>query len=153
MPYGTTDLVAVINGGGYDDGEGQYHGVFYQASSSGGLSSVTIYHLDSQSLDIIYSQTLSDGGMMVADDVAMDPVTGDVYGCYLTSEGRCWGKGDYAAGTRTAIRDLQTYEWLAGVGCDADGQFYGVTVGGDFVRINKHTGEFQIGRASCRERV
>lgn len=143
VPYGTTDLVAVINGGGYDDGEGQYHGVFYQASSSGGLSSVTIYHLDSQSLDIIYSQTLSDGGMMVADDVAMDPVTGDVYGCYLTSEGRCWGKGDYAAGTRTAIRDLQTYEWLAGVGCDADGQFYGVTVGGDFVRINKHTGEFQ----------
>lgn len=44
---------------------------------------------------------------------------------------------------RTAIRDLQSYEYLAGVGCDSQGQFYGVTVGGDFVRIDKLTGEFE----------
>lgn len=143
IPYGTTDLVAVINGGGYDDGEGQYHGVFYQTASTGSIVSVTIFHLDSESLDIIDSQTLSDGGEMIADDVAMDPVTGDVYGCYLTGEGRCWGKGDYTTGVRTAIRDLQSYEYLAGVGCDSQGQFYGVTVGGDFVRIDKLTGEFE----------
>ncbi|MDE6359878.1 MAG: choice-of-anchor J domain-containing protein [Muribaculaceae bacterium] len=142
VPYGTTDLLAVINGGGYDDGEGQYHGVFYQASTSG-IASVTIYHLDSESLDIIDSKSLTDGGGMIADDIAMDPVTGEVYGCYLTEYGRCWGKGDYAAGTRTAIRELGAHEYLAGVGCDASGQFYGVTVGGDFVKIDKLTGEYQ----------
>ncbi len=142
IPYGTTDLVAVINGGGYDDGEGLYHGVFYQTSSSGNIAVATVYHLDSRSLDIVSTTDLADGSL-IADDVAMDPVTGEVYGCYLTEEGRCWGKGDYQAGTRREIRQLQQHEWLAGVGCDDKGQFYGVTIMGDFVRIDKQTGEYQ----------
>lgn len=142
IPYGTTDLTAVINGGGYDDGDGQYHGVFFQPTSSGNIAAVTIYHLDSQSLDIISTQSLSDGSL-IADDVALDPLTGEVYGCYMTEDGRCWGKGDYSAGTRRMIRKLEEHEWLAGVGCDDLGQFYGVTVVGDFVRIDKQTGEFQ----------
>lgn len=138
QPYGNAET-GVINGGGYDDGHGCYHGIFYTTTTEG-LGEIRLMHLDSETFDILEVVPLNDGGI-IAEDVAMDPTTGDVYGCYLNGQGRCWGRGNYNTGARTLIRELNE-DWPIAVGCDASGQFYGITAGSEFVKINKHTGEF-----------
>ena len=138
QPYGNAET-GVINGGGYDDGHGTYHGIFYTTTTAG-LGEVRLFHLDSETFDIIDVVPLYEGDM-IAEDVAMDPTTGDVYGCYLNGQGRCWGRGNYNTGVRTLIRELNE-DWPIAVGCDASGQFYGITAGSEFVKIDKLTGEF-----------
>lgn len=140
VPYGNAET-GVINGGGYDDGHGTYHGVFYTTTSAS-LGEVRLFHLDAETFDIIDVVPLANGDM-IAEDIAMDPTTGDVYGCYLNGVGRCWGRGNYHTGVRTLIRELNE-DWPIAIGCDASGQFYGVTAGAQFVKIDKLTGEFTI---------
>lgn len=141
LPYGNANT-GVINGGGYDDGRGTYHGIYY-TTTEGSVGIVQLFHLDAETFDIIGIETLEGGADMVANDVAMDPTTGDVYGCYFSDGGMCWGRGNYTSGVRTAIRQLSQSEWLIAVGCDADGQFYGLTLGSSLVKIDKLTGAFQ----------
>lgn len=80
----------------------------------------------------------------VALDLAVDPTSGDVYGCTYNEEGDGykWSKIDYANLTVTPIADLS--EVLNAVGCDANGQFYGLSANGDLYAIDKTNGELDM---------
>ncbi len=136
-----TNHTGYINGGGYDDGEGIYRGVYY-TSSTGGITNTTLFTLDAADMEILDQQLLPNNDL-VAVDIEMDPTTGEVYGCYYDNDGMYWGRGNYHTATRTTLRTLPQEDWLAAVGCDSNGQFYGMTISSAFVKINKLTGEFE----------
>lgn len=75
-----------------------------------------------------------------AFDTALDPTTGDVYGCFFNEDmsGVVWGKANYPEQTSTTLGTLN--EILYGVGCSTAGQFYGMTQEGTLVKIDKETG-------------
>ena len=83
---------------------------------------------------------------IIGTDNATDPTTGDVYGCYYDEDGAnlTWAKADYPAGRSDAIRVLGEDERIFGVACDAAGQYYAVLGNGNFVKVDKATGEFTV---------
>lgn len=76
-----------------------------------------------------------------ASDVAYDPTSDIVYGCFYndTADGYLFGKVDYATRVRTAIKPLNG-AWNA-VMADAKGQIYAIDMNGDLLRVDKTTGD------------
>ncbi len=85
------------------------------------------------------SSTVKVGTM--ASDLALDPTTDKVYGCFFndTQTGYVFGTMDYSGYKRTAIADL-TVGWNA-CAINAEGEMYAIDYKGNLVKVNKETGE------------
>ena len=134
------DLVAPLETGyqygPVDMGDGTFWGVDY--ISFWGMTFVTVSQLETDNWTVTGSQ---EGQMtIVAFDTALDPTSGDVYGCFYNEDGSgvIWGKADYPSGTSVVLGSLA--EPLFGVGAAADGQYYGLGQSGKLYKINKANG-------------
>lgn len=121
-------------------------GVYYVARSEGYLDYT--YYIDSYDADswelIESRQTTVE---MMSSDMALDPVSGKVYGCFFASFDDITGRGTYAFGsvdfnslTMTPIRVLDD-KFYSAVAFDADGTLYVVDNEGFLSVIDKATGE------------
>jgi len=142
-PEGTFSLVGPTEAGyysGYDDGNGLFYGLNY-ADIFGFIQIYAVDIIDTETWEVL--ETIETDYTMMALDIALDPTTGEVYGCYYDDEGTgyVWGKGDYASATREAIAPLQTA--IVGVGCDKNGQYWGIDENSTLVKIDKLTGEVE----------
>ena len=82
---------------------------------------------------------------MAAEAVTWDPVTGNVYGCFLTtSQSYRIATVDYQNNSVTEIRDIGSDSYVACMFTDKEGTLYGILTTGDLVRIDKTTGEFDV---------
>lgn len=79
-----------------------------------------------------------------ASDVAYDPTSDIVYGCFYNDNvtGYVFGKVDYATRVRTAIKPLDM-QWNA-VMADRDGQIYAIDMNGDLLKVDKTTGDYTV---------
>ena len=77
---------------------------------------------------------------IAATDMAYDPTTDNVYGCYYNTAGTgyVFGYADFELARRTVIRELEQ-PWF-GVMCTASGQVYAIDAAGDLLRVDKATG-------------
>lgn len=132
---------ADLNGGGYDNNEGIYKGVSY--FSLFGRYYVYVYTYNSKTGESLGYKSGAEITIACAD-CAMDPTTGKVYGCYFNSYGTgyVWAEGDYDAGKSTKIADIATSsKMFIAVGCDKNGQYYGISKDAILYKIEKTTGE------------
>ena len=90
------------------------------------------------------SDEFSNAFTILASDVAYDPVTGNVYGCYYNEDrlGFTFGIGDYDAKESEKICDLSV-GWNA-LACTADGQLYAIDRNGLLLKVDKTTGATEI---------
>lgn len=130
-----------FNGNGYDNNEGVYRGVYYYEFF--GRYYTTVYTYDSKTWE--KTGTKSGAEITIAcTDCAMDPTTGDVYGCYFNSygSGYVWAKADYEAGKSVKIADITVPgKAFIAVGADKDGQFYAISKESVLYKVDKATGE------------
>lgn len=129
-----------INGGGYE-----HNGVFYgynitRSSYYGFWCEKVAYDVKtwtkvSQNTAVYYQDT--------ATDLAADPVSGIVYGCFNADNsgtgGFVWAQLNPKNNVRAAIRKLD--KAYVAVAVDKSGQFYGIDVDGDLYKIVKESGE------------
>lgn len=130
--------------GGFEDGQGNYVAVSAHYNSWAGDYEVEIHAYDTRTwTEVEGYNSYCDQGIM-ATDVALDPTTGRVYGCYNDDEGYdyVWGYADYHTGVRTIVSVIDYNDEITGLGCDAQGNYYAVLYSGDFVSIDKLTGTF-----------
>lgn len=127
----------------YDDGQGKmYVGGMQDWGMGFVIPELYVYSTDTWDeidyLDCEFS--------ILGTDNATDPVTGDVYGCYYDENGEnlAWAKADYPGGRSETIRVLSEDERIFGVACDPAGQFYAILANGNFVKVDKATGEFTV---------
>ena len=122
--------------GAVDMGDGTFWGVNY--FSFWGMDFITVAQYETEEWTI--TSSLDGQKSVVAFDTALDPSTGDVYGCFYNQDGSgiVWAKADYPSGTSVALGTLP--ELLYGVGASADGQYYGIGESGKLYKIDKTTG-------------
>lgn len=78
--------------------------------------------------------------LQASGDIAADPVTGDIYGCFYTADGsNCFAKVDFDEMTATPILPLYS-PWI-GCAFDTDGTLYCVDGDGAFCRVDTKTGQ------------
>ncbi|MCM1504110.1 MAG: choice-of-anchor J domain-containing protein [Muribaculum sp.] len=77
----------------------------------------------------------------MATDLAIDPVSNTVYGCFYNDDqtGYVLGTMNYSTYKRTVIADLEI-GWNA-CAIDAEGQLYAIDMNGTLVKVDKATGE------------
>lgn len=127
---------------GYDDNAGTFWGTsfedYYGLTQTIGVGSYDTETWEEKSWESMRSAA------MLGTCCALDPVTGEVYGCFYTDNGsgHVWARADYPAGKRTVIKELDSTIWSVGV--DTEGQFYGTTEDGLFIKIDKFTGDYEI---------
>jgi hypothetical protein len=87
------------------------------------------------------SQTSLSSVSMLASDVAYDPTSDMVYGCFYndTGDGYLFGKVDYTTRKRTAIKNLEVS--YNAVMVDAAGQVYAIDMTGNLLKVDKTTGD------------
>ena len=127
---------------GYDDGNGTYYSAYITTDNYGYAKDCHLVALSTSDWTTLYDEVLPDFSMYSFGS-AEDPTTGEVYSCNSNAQfnGYDWVKIDYTSKSVTVVRkELPVY--FAAVGCDADGQFYGVTEFGRFVKIDKTTGDY-----------
>ncbi|MDE6010033.1 MAG: choice-of-anchor J domain-containing protein [Muribaculaceae bacterium] len=121
-------------------------GVFYVTQVYGDPAeggSVTITGLDSRTWEPVFSAKGDAGCCGI--ETAYDPVTGRVYGCFMSDDmtHTVFGYIDFNASASTVkrvkIADLEMVFY--GVAVDAEGQVYGITSMGHLYSVNKETGE------------
>lgn len=127
---------------GYDDGNGTYYSAYIVSDNYGYAKECHLVALNTSDWTMLYDEIMPDYSMYSFGS-AEDPTTGEVYSCNSNPQfnGYDWVKIDYPSKTVTIIqKEVPIY--YAAVGCDADGQFYGVTEFGRFVKIDKTTGDY-----------
>lgn len=140
----------VIADGGGVAVNGKYYAVHqYGFPYSITTSNMVVY--DEATWDIIEPKTNIDP-KFVATDVSLDPVTGEVYGCFYKtgtfSDGFVLAKMNYEDMVRTDIADLGS-TYLLGVAIDRNGQMYAIDAYDRVFKVDKATGEKeQIGLIS-----
>jgi hypothetical protein len=137
--YGGIDMSPCC---GYEDGEGSYI-CTYLYSFWGFVFGIYAYEFDTTTWEVISETELSDYALY-GIDLARDPSTGDVYGCFYSADGSdlVWAKADYANCTSEEICSLDVL--LMGVGCSKAGQYYGIDSSNNFYKIDKETGELTL---------
>lgn len=130
--------------GGFEDGQGNYVAVSAHYNSWAGDYEVEIHAYDTRTWTEVEGYNTYCDQSIMATDVAYDPTTGRIYGCYNDDEGYdyVWGYADYHTGVRTIVSPIDYTDEVTGLGCDAQGNFYAVLYSGDFVSIDKNTGVF-----------
>lgn len=119
--------------------------------SSGSTGSYDAYYLvtlDRATLEEIDRQEVN--SELVANDVAVDPVSGRIYGLFLSGDGGyVWGYVDPVEKTRTKISDYTvkyntsatTIDQFRSLCFSPDGQAYAVPFSGKLYKVDKETGE------------
>lgn len=130
-PQGVTS-----NGGGVE-----IDGVYWSATLIGqeGFDEQFLFSYDAETWEQL-SFTTTDLGM-IAHDVALDPVSKKVYGCFYNDDGSgsVFGTVDYTSQVRTVIAPV-TAAWSA-CAIDADGTLYAIDYYGKLFTVDKTTGE------------
>ena len=121
-------------------------GVYYAvAGSPYGFNKykVKVNSYDADTWDLIESRTNEDAGL-IADDVAYDPVTGRVYGCFMSDDcmSYVFGYIDYATMKRTVVK--ANFNRLNAIAIDKNGVIYGVQIDGNLVKVDKETGNTTV---------
>lgn len=133
-----------VNYGAYDDGNGNF---YVAGMEDWGMGYVIPYLLiyDSNTWQRTGEVDSCDLSILCTDN-AVDPTSGNVYGCYYTEDGSgmCWAQANYAAGTSTPIRTLSADEKMWGVACDERGQYYAILENGNLVAVDKTTGRLTV---------
>ena len=138
--------------GAYDDGNGRYYVGWLEDWGVISFPHLSVYNTDTWEE---FEWPDCDHSILCTDN-AVDPVTGDVYGCYYHYDENdnltlAWAKADYKGGFSEPLRVLDENEHMYGVACDADGQYYGILTDGSLVSVDKNTGEFtKIGETGLR---
>ncbi len=121
-------------------------GIYYVARSEGYLDyTYYIDSYDSDSWELIESRETTIE--LMSSDMALDPVSGKVYGCFFASLDNISGAESYAFGTvdfntleMTPICSLDTKPWSA-CAFDTDGTLYVIDMEGVLSVVDKNTGE------------
>lgn len=126
---------------GYCWWNNSFYYINYQ--SVNGRSIVNYYACNTDNFQTIYTEQVSDNSLLSIAS-AVDPKSGINYGCFSTADGYGveWAKMNYRtfdAEERVTIKSL-TKNLLA-VAIDTAGQAYAVDEDGQFLKINKETGE------------
>lgn len=121
-------------------------GVYYAVSSQPyGFNkyNVKIDSYDADTWELIETRKSQDAGL-IADDVALDPVSGRVYGCFLSDDclSYVFGYIDYATLKRTIVK--AGINRLNAIAVDTAGVVYGIQLDGNLVKINKETGDITV---------
>ena len=128
--------------GAIDDGNGHFHGVNY--TQYGPWTYITLETYDTSTWELI-SSTPDLGYEVCSTAAALDPVSGDIYGCFYADEGDylkyVWAKADYENFTSIPIADMEVD--LVGLGADNRGQYYGIGTDAILYKIDKNTGEME----------
>lgn len=142
-PEAAPELVAQIDMlKGFENGNGRYFGIFLNFGMDGSRTALlSEYNTDDWTL---VRREYCDPGLSFTD-VAVDPTSGEVYGCYYNPEtdGYSWGVANFEAQTRTLIKDLDADYYLYVVACDGDGQYYAIDNTGMILKINKVSGDME----------
>ncbi len=130
--------------GSYNDGNGKYY-VPSVLDYGMGFVIPELYVYDTGNWDA-EPEYIECGYSILGTDNATDPTTGMVYGCFYDEdyENLTWGRADFPSGMSTTIKTLTAEERMFGVACDAAGQYYAVLGNGDFVKVEKTTGEMTV---------
>lgn len=126
-----------FNYGAIDNGDGRFYGVNY-TDYMGYWDYVTFNVYDTSDWSLISSgQGHYD---VMSQGAALDPVTGDIYGVFHSSDGKTWNwaKADYANATSIPIAPCDVY--FMSIGVDDAGQYYGVGTDKVLYKIEKATG-------------
>ncbi|MCF0192405.1 MAG: carbohydrate binding domain-containing protein, partial [Prevotella sp.] len=101
----------------------------------------TVCAVDAESWEIKNKMTLSDA--FVADELAYDATTGNVYGCCYNDDFSAAQLAvlDFDAAQRVTISTLTAGESYRGMAFDKDGQLYAITETGKLLKVDKETGE------------
>lgn len=126
---------------GYENESGHYFGVSYDGFEE--ERTAKLYEYDTTDWTLIRQGSCNPG--LSFTDIAFDPTTGDVYGCYYvpSSDTYCWGLGNFEADTRSIIKQFGPGMRLEVVACDNNGQYYGIDTEGKIYKINKRTGDME----------
>lgn len=130
---------------GYDDGKGHFYGVNFMSLFDGLIISNNAFRYDYAEMGRWWPSTqmqMNPPYSYLATDLAYDPTSGNVYGCFYSEDGKSYEWGtvvyDYTDSKRVKISDLG--QPLYGVGIDAGGQCYAVAADGSFNKVDKNTG-------------
>lgn len=132
----TINSLLSVNGGGvYVDGK--YH--YVEFFSFLGITIANYHTFDTETWEEI-GEGIPVDKTSIASDLAFDPVTLNVYGCFYneTGDGYMWGTLDLETGVSTKIEDLPMV--LFAIGADSKGDMYGIGGDGNLYEINKGTG-------------
>ena len=127
---------------GYDDGNGTFYSAYITTDNYGYAKDCHLAAFDTSDWTMLYDEVLPDFSLYSFGS-AEDSTTGEVYACCSNANfnGYDWVKIDYPSKTVTVVKkEIPIY--FAAVGCDDEGQFYGLTEFGRFVKIDKTTGEY-----------
>ncbi len=117
-------------------------GVYYVAWQYNFFDMMLINYVDSYDMNTWEKLSHNEikNSAMFASDVSLDPVSGQVYGCYINNDGDgyVFGIGDYVNLSRAAIAPITT-PWN-GVAFDSDGTLYAIDMNGDLLIVDKGTG-------------
>jgi len=129
--------------GAYDDGNGRYY-VAGVLDYGMGFVIPELYVYSTETWEEV--DYLDCDYTILGTDNATDPTTGKVYGCYYDEnyENLAWAEADYASGMSRTIKVLGDGEKMFGVACDGNGQYYAVLENGNFVKVDKATGDYEI---------
>ena len=150
VPIDGADIVAEY--GAYDDGKGRYYMGWLEDWGMISFPHLSVYNTETWEE---FEWPDCDHSILCTDN-AVDPTTGDVYGCFYHYDNAgepalAWAKADYPGGMSQALRVLDASEQMYGVACDGNGQYYGMLADGSLVAVDKTTGEFtKIGDTGLR---
>ena len=130
-----SDNLFALGGGCYHDG--RYSVITYYETMGAIITSY--YEYDAETWDEVkhYNNV---GVGSIAVDMAYDPVSHDIFGCFIndTRDGYVFGTLDPNTGVRNAVSNLRGP--IFAMACNSQGQLYGVDSEGRLVKIDKNTG-------------
>lgn len=135
----------VVTGGGVF-ANGRYYFTSYMQ-----FMGITLATLSSCSIDDwVVDQTRPVDPGVIAQDMAYDPTTGMVYGCFFNDEvdGRVFGVLNLETCERVALKDLDII--LVTVAVNSKGEVYAIGLDGNLYRFDKETGERSLIGATGR---
>lgn len=138
------DNLSAFGGGVYVDG--RYYMVDYSPYDYDGTVSFRVYDVDAgwRLIEERHLATYSS----VASDLAYDPTTDRVYGCFresATTNGYFFGTLNTITGFSSKIADLK--QELIALAATKDGRLYGISIYGMLYSVDKNTGELtEIGQ-------
>lgn len=126
----------VVTGGGVY-ANGKYHFVTYMNFM--GMVLANMYTCNITDWQIERALPVKPGA--IAQDMAYDPTTGNVYGCFMNDDADGWVMGvlDIETGSRRKLIDLDLI--ILTVGVNSKGEVYGIGIDGNLYRFDKATGE------------
>lgn len=138
------DNLSAFGGGVYVDG--RYYMVDYSPYDYDGTVSFRVYDVDAgwRLIEERHLNTYTS----VASDLAYDPTTDRVYGCFresATTNGYFFGTLNTITGFSSKIADLK--QELIALAATKDGRLYGISIYGMLYSVDKNTGELtEIGQ-------